>query len=76
VGAGDTRRTREPEANGSAFGYYLIGPLDRPGSAGLLWAIKGGRLVAIRRDWAVFELPERNTNVEAGDGSDLRGTRL
>jgi hypothetical protein len=31
-------------------------PLDRPGSAGLPWAINGGRLVELRRDWAVVEL--------------------
>jgi hypothetical protein len=30
-------------------------PLERLGSAGLLWAIKGGRLVELRRDWAVIE---------------------
>jgi hypothetical protein len=27
-----------------------------PGSAGLLWAINGGRLVELRRDWAIVEL--------------------
>jgi hypothetical protein len=30
-------------------------PLERLGSAGLLWAINGGRLVELRRDWAVIE---------------------
>jgi hypothetical protein len=30
-------------------------PLERLGSAGLLWAISGGRLVELRRDWAVIE---------------------
>jgi hypothetical protein len=29
-------------------------PLERLGSAGLLWAINGGRLVELRRDWAVI----------------------
>jgi hypothetical protein len=27
------------------------------GSAGLLWAINGGKLVELHRDWAVIELP-------------------
>jgi hypothetical protein len=27
-----------------------------PGGAGLLWAIQGGRLVELHRDWAVIEL--------------------
>jgi hypothetical protein len=27
-----------------------------PGGAGLLWAINGGRLVELHRDWAVIEL--------------------
>jgi hypothetical protein len=30
-------------------------PLERLGSAGLLWAINGGRLVELHRDWAVIE---------------------
>jgi hypothetical protein len=30
-------------------------PLERLGNAGLLWAINGGRLVELRRDWAVIE---------------------
>jgi hypothetical protein len=30
-------------------------PLERLGSAGLLWAMSGGRLVELRRDWAVIE---------------------
>jgi hypothetical protein len=27
------------------------------GSAGLLWAINGGKLLELHRDWAVIELP-------------------
>jgi hypothetical protein len=30
-------------------------PLERLGNAGLLWAINGGRLVELHRDWAVIE---------------------
>jgi hypothetical protein len=30
-------------------------PLERLGNAGLLWAINGGGLVELRRDWAVIE---------------------
>jgi hypothetical protein len=28
-----------------------------PVSAGLIWAINGGRLVEVRRDWAVIDVP-------------------
>src|SRR3984893_12208006 len=31
-------------------------PLAHPGGADLLWAIQGGRLVELHRDWAVIEL--------------------
>jgi hypothetical protein len=31
-------------------------PLAHPGGAGLLWAIHGGRLVELHRDWAVIKL--------------------
>jgi hypothetical protein len=30
-------------------------PLERLGNAGLLWAINGGKLVELRRDWEVIE---------------------
>ena len=46
----------------SAFAVFrFIGcrrdrPLAHPGGAGLLWAIQGGRLVKLHRDWAVIEL--------------------
>jgi hypothetical protein len=43
------------------FGCRRHRPLVHPGSAGLLWAINGGRLVELHRDWAVVEL--------AGNGS-------
>jgi hypothetical protein len=33
----------------------------RPVGAGLLWAINGGRLVELHRDWAVFELAENGS---------------
>jgi len=38
------------------FGCGLHRPLVHCGSAGLLWAINGGRLVELRRDWAVVDL--------------------
>jgi hypothetical protein len=37
-----------------------LGPsaaLDYSGSAGLLWAINGGRLVELHRNWAVIDVP-------------------
>jgi hypothetical protein len=39
------------------FGCAPKRPLDYSGSAGLLWAIGGGRLVELHRDWAVIDLP-------------------
>jgi hypothetical protein len=33
-------------------------PTPAPGTVGLFWAINGGRLVELHRDWAVFELAE------------------
>ena len=38
------------------FGCRRARPLDHPSGAGLLWAINGGRLVELHRDWAVIEL--------------------
>jgi hypothetical protein len=38
------------------FGCRRNRPLMHSGSAGLLWAINGGRLVELHRDWAVIEL--------------------
>jgi hypothetical protein len=37
------------------FGCYRARPLEHLGSAGLLWAINGGKLVELHRDWAVIE---------------------
>jgi hypothetical protein len=39
------------------FGCAPRRPLDHSGSAGLLWAINGGRLVELHRDWAVIDVP-------------------
>jgi hypothetical protein len=39
------------------FGCAPKRPLDYSGSAGLLWAINGGRFVELRRDWALIEVP-------------------
>jgi hypothetical protein len=33
----------------------------RPGGAGLLWAVGGGRLVELHRDWAVIELAQNGS---------------
>jgi hypothetical protein len=41
----------------SLFGCAPRRPLDYSGSAGLLWALKGGRLVQLHRDWAVIDVP-------------------
>jgi hypothetical protein len=39
------------------FGSAPKRPLDYLGSAGLIWAIKGGRLLELHRDWAVIDVP-------------------
>ena len=39
------------------FGCHRNYPLMHLGSAGLLWAINGGKLLELHRDWAVIELP-------------------
>jgi hypothetical protein len=39
------------------FGCAPKRPLDYLGSAGLLWAINGGRLLELHRDWAVIDVP-------------------
>jgi hypothetical protein len=37
------------------FGCHRSRPLEHLGSAGLLWAINGGNLVELHRDWAAIE---------------------
>jgi hypothetical protein len=37
------------------FGCHRSRPLEHLGSAGLLWAVNGGRLVELYRDWAAIE---------------------
>jgi hypothetical protein len=54
------RKKTGPSATGLGWNdLQLFGccrrPLERLGSAGLLWAINGGRLVELHRDWAVIE---------------------
>ena len=39
------------------FGCHRNYPLMHLGSAGLLWAINGGKLLELHRDWAIIELP-------------------
>jgi hypothetical protein len=41
----------------SLFGCAPRRPLDYSGSAGLLWAVNGGKLVELHRDWAVIDVP-------------------
>jgi hypothetical protein len=38
------------------FGCHRNYPLMHLGSAGFLWAINGGKLVELHRDWAVIEI--------------------
>ncbi len=37
------------------FGCRTVRPLEHLASAGLLWAINGGKLIELHRDWAVVE---------------------
>ena len=39
------------------FGCAPKRPLDYLGSAGLLWAINGGRLAELHGNWAVIDVP-------------------
>jgi hypothetical protein len=41
----------------SLFGCRRNHPLSYLGSAGLLWALNGGGLIELHRDWAVIDLP-------------------
>jgi hypothetical protein len=43
------------------FGCAPKRPLDYLGSAGLLWAINGGRLLELHRDWAVADSMPRSS---------------
>jgi hypothetical protein len=43
------------------FGCRRTRPLDHFGSAGLVWAISGGRLVELHRDWALIERAEHRS---------------
>ena len=42
----------------SLFGCRRSRPLEHFGSAGLVWAISAGRVVELRRDWALIERAE------------------
>jgi hypothetical protein len=44
------------------FGCRTIRPLEHLASAGLLWAIYGGKLVELHRDWAVVERAADRSN--------------
>jgi len=61
----------------SLFGCHRARPLAHPGGAGLLWAIQGGRLVELHRDWAVIELAANGSRrvferwrIDAGNVAD------
>jgi hypothetical protein len=43
------------------FGCAPKRPLDYLGRAGLLWAINGGKLLELHRDWAVIDVPVRGS---------------
>jgi hypothetical protein len=46
------------------FGCHSARPLEHLGSAGLLWAINGGKIVELHRDWAVIErAPDRSRRI-------------
>jgi hypothetical protein len=52
-------------------------PLERLGNAGLLWAINGGRLVELRRDWAVIErASDRSRHVHQRERSKAANVTL
>src|SRR5262245_48195452 len=70
-------------------GYYrraiasaVAAIVDRSSGVGLLWAISGGRLVELRRDWAVIELAENGSQrivdrrrLDVGSGRPGSGLR-
>jgi hypothetical protein len=57
------------------FGCFRARPLDHLGSAGLLWAIRGGKLVDLHRDWAVIErATDKSRHVH--NRRRLRGTNV
>jgi len=65
------------------FGCAPRRPLDYSSIAGLLWAINGGRLVELHRDWAVIDVPVQarqhifyRRNVEPGKISLPWGKRM
>ena len=45
------------------FGCHRDRPLMYLGSAGLVWAINGGKVIKLERDWAVIELPDGSQRV-------------
>ena len=56
---GELGRSRRPTTLGRDGSIRLCAqaPLDYLGSAGLIWAINGGRLLELHRDWAVIDVP-------------------
>jgi hypothetical protein len=52
------------------FGCAPKRPLDYLGSAGLVWAINGGRLLELHRDWAVIDIPVHFLPPECGSGEN------
>jgi hypothetical protein len=59
------------------FGCHRIRPLDHLGSAGLLWAINGGRLCDLYRDWAAIErAADRSRRVYHRRAQDMANVTL
>jgi hypothetical protein len=50
-------RDRVVQGAMALFGCTPKRPLDYSGSAGLLWAINGGRLRELHRNWAIIDVP-------------------
>ena len=62
------RRRAEREERLGWGAYELFGcrptrPLEYLGIAGLLWAVNGGRIVELRRDWATVEHPRTGKQI-------------
>ena len=63
--------THNGAARAAALGwdtYALFGcgpghPLDHLGSAGLLWFINGGRILELHGEWAILEVPGRESRI-------------
>jgi hypothetical protein len=61
---GDQRQEENEKKNkgrvSHARGVMRCERADYSASAGLLWAMNGGRLVGLHRDWAMIDMPLQN----------------